>query len=375
MTATKNTLLIANFDSGVGYAWALIEDFWIAIDQENKKINRGSIICYPSISTVAPKIVAAKIATSIHDFNNKSATQIIKNIQFILRNNIDTLYITDQKKRSYKYGLYRFFGVKKVIVHDHSPGRRKDQNKIIATVKKTFANAIPGITCNAAFAVSPYIAKRLHEINALPVESIYEITNGIKLRHTQPKKLSSDAVRIVSVARLTPYKGIDFSLHVIAKALQQLPSKTLHYYVIGDGPELNSLKELTRYLGLSEVVTFTGKLDHLNVIEKLKTCDIAFHPSKGEAMSLAILEYMQSELAILTSDNPSVCSAFEANKEGITYQENNILDAAEKLTMLSLDSELRLRLGQKARKKVISHYSDSLMMEKFIMAYSKVISA
>lgn len=375
MTATQNTLLIANFDSGVGYAWALIEDFWIAIDLENKKINRGSIICYPSISTVAPKIIAADIATCTHDFNKKSSAQLLKNIQFILKNNIDTLYITDQKKRSYKYGIYRLFGVKTIIVHDHSPGRRKDQNKIIATLKRIFANSIPGITCNAAFAVSPYIAKRLHEINALPVELIYEITNGIKLRDVKPKKPSSDAVNIVSVARLTPYKGIDFSLRVVAKALQQLPQKSLHYYVIGDGPELNSLQKLTRDLGLNEAVTFTGKLNHLDVIEKLQTCDIAFHPSKGEAMSLAILEYMQSELAILTSDNPSVCSAFEVNKEGVTYQENNILDAAEKLSMLSLDSELRLRLGQAARKKVISHYSDSLMMDKFIMAYSKVVFA
>lgn len=376
MTAAKNTLLIANFDSGVGYAWSLIEDFWIAINKENQKINRGSIICYPSISKIAPKIIEAKIATLTHDFNKKNINQIFKNIQFILKNNIDTLYITDQKKRSYKYAIYRLFGIRKIIVHDHSPGVRKDQNSIIATIKKTFANMIPGVTCNAAFAVSPYIARRLHEINALPSSIIYDITNGIKIRETPNyEHVSSEIVKIVSVARLTPYKGIDFSLQAFAEAIQKLQNKKVHYYIIGDGPELQALIELTQTLALTDSVTFMGKLDHIKVIEQLEQCDIAFHPSKGEAMSLAILEYMQSELALLTSDNPSVCSAFEANIEGLTYEENNISDAAEKLQLLISNDEQRFRLGEAARKKVITCFSDTLMMDKFTEAYSKVISA
>lgn len=376
MKAVKNTLLIANFDSGVGYAWSLIEDFWIAISKENKKINRGSIICYPSISKISPKIIAADITTLTHDFNKKSATQILKNIQFILKNDIDTLYITDQKKRSYKYAIYRLFGIKKIIVHDHSPGVRKDKNSIIATVKKIFADMLPGFTCNAAFAVSPYIARRLREINALPVNAIYEITNGIKIREKNNRKFEpSGIVKIVSVARLTPYKGIDFSLRTLAEAVSKLPDKKLHYYIIGDGPELHTLTELARTLKLTNIVTFMGKLDHPNVIDQLEHCDIAFHPSKGEAMSLAILEYMQSELALLTSNNPSVCSAFEVNIEGITYEENNISDAAEKLQLLILNNELRSSLGVAARKKVITHFSDTLMMNKFVTAYLKAISA
>lgn len=377
MTAAKNTLLIANFDSGVGYAWSLIEDFWIAINKENQKINRGSIICYPSISEVPPKITEAKIPTLIHDFNKKGIVQIFKNIQFILKNNIDALYITDQKKRSYKYAIYRFFGIKKIIVHDHSPGVRKDQNSIIATIKKNVPNMVPGVTCNAAFAVSPYIARRLHEINALPSNIIYDITNGIKIRETPNSEHGRQAemVKIVSVARLTPYKGIDFSLQAFAKASQKLQGKKVHYYIIGDGPQLETLIELTQALALTDSVTFMGKLDHIKVIEQLEQCDIAFHPSKGEAMSLAILEYMQSELALLTSNNPSVCSAFEANIEGITYEENNISDAAEKLQLLISSDEQRLSLGRAARNKVITCFSDTLMMEKFTAAYSKVISS
>ncbi|HSX49477.1 MAG TPA: glycosyltransferase family 4 protein [Cellvibrio sp.] len=376
MTAVKNTLLIANFDSGVGYAWSLIEDFWIAIDKENKKINRDSIICYPSISKIAPKIIEAKITTLIHDFNNKSIKQILKNVQFILKNNIDTLYITDQKKRSYKYAIYRLFGIKKIIVHDHSPGIRKNKNPIIATFKKAVANIIPGINCDAAFAVSPYITRRLQEIDALPNNIIYDITNGIKIRKASKRELNtSEVVKIVSVARLTPYKSIDFSLRALAEAIPNLQNKKVHYYIIGDGPELQSLIELTHTLTLTNNVTFMGKLDHTKVIDQLEQCDIAIHPSKGEAMSLAILEYMQSQLALLTSNNPSVCSAFVADIEGVTYEEGNISDAAEKLQLLIQNNQLRFCLGAAAREKVITHFSDTLMMDKFIAAYVTVISA
>lgn len=375
MTATKNTLLIANFDSGVGYAWTLIEDFWIAIHHENLKVKRESIICYPSISTIAQKIVDAKIETKIHDFNNKSLLQIPKNIYFILKNRIDVLYITDQKKRSYKYGLYRLFGVKKIIVHDHSPGLRADQNALTSKIKRYFSNILPSFRCTAAFAVSPYITKRLQEVNALPANTIYEITNGIQIRERFPHKQTSDTVNIVSVARLTTYKAIDFSLKTLAEVKRRTPNVKLHYYVIGDGPELNNLKDLSQELAITESVTFMGKQDHNSVIERLQNCDIAFHPSKGEAMSLAILEYMQSELALITSNNPSVCSAFQADKEGITYRENDVIDAADKLSALIENQELRAKLGKAAREKVITHFSDSLMMKKFIAAYSEVIAA
>lgn len=375
MTATKNTLLIANFDSGVGYAWTLIEDFWIAIHHENLKMKRGSIISYPSISIVAQKILDAEIETKTHDFNNKSFGQILKNISFIVKNRIDVLYITDQKKRSYKYGLYRLFGVKKIIVHDHSPGVRGDQNALTSKIKKYFANMLPSFRCTAAFAVSPYIARRLQEVNALPANTIYEITNGIKIREILQQKQASETVSIVSVARLTEYKAIDFSLKTLAEVKRRNPSVKLHYYVIGDGPELSNLKSLAQELAITELVTFMGKQDHNNVIERLQNCDIAFHPSKGEAMSLAILEYMQSELALITSNNPSVCSAFLAEKEGITYRENDLIDAADKLSTLLENPELRLSLGKAAREKVITHFSDSLMMKKFINAYSEVIAA
>lgn len=374
MTAKHKTLLIANFDSGVGYAWKLIEDFWIAIHQENIALRRDSIICYPSISKIPEKIAGEKISTCTHDFNNSSPIQILKNIRFIIKNRINVLYLTDQKTRSYKYGIYRIFGVKKIIVHDHSPGIRKVRSALISKIKKHFFNNIPGLTCDAAFAVSPYIAKRLFEIDALPAQIIFEVTNGIEVREVQRKDRSPDAINIVSVARLTQYKGIDFSLEAFAKATKTIENKALHYYIIGDGPELDRLIKLTNDLGIADLVTFTGKLDHSNVIKQLENCDIALHPSKGEAMSLAILEYMQSELAVLTSDNASVCSAFHATQEGITYQENNVTDAAEKLNLLLENSELRRSLGRAARAKVISHYSDSLMMKKLIAAYLAVIA-
>lgn len=373
MTATKNTLLIANFDSGVGYAWTLIEDFWIAIHHENLKMNRGSIICYPSISKIPEKIEAEKILTCLNNFNHRSPIQILKNINFIIRNNIDTLYLTDQETQSYKYVIYRLFGIKKIIVHDHSPGIRTIRNAFVSSIKKHLLNKVTSLRCDAAFAVSPYITERLRCIDALPVDLIFDVTNGIAIRNTPKKDHSSSTINIVSVARLTQYKGVDFALKAFAKATQETKEKALHYYIIGDGPELNQLKSLAKTLGVADLVTFTGKLDHRDVIAHLETCHIAFHPSKGEAMSLAILEYMQSELAVLTSDNPSVCSAFQANQEGITYQESNLADSAEKLKLLIENNTLRVNLGKAARAKVISHYSDSLMMQKLIAAYRKVI--
>src|SRR5690606_9982839 len=109
-------------------------------------------------------------------------------------------------------------------------------------------------------------------------------------------------------------------------------------------------------LNIGEAVTFLGKTDKIPQI--LAECDIAFHPSKGEVgYSLSVLEYMRSEVAVVLSDNPSVCEAITHKKTGLIYQEGNLESAVNAFQQLILDEPSRIQMGQQGKIAVQSNYS------------------
>ena len=106
---------------------------------------------------------------------------------------------------------------------------------------------------------------------------------------------------LVSVARLTPVKGVD----VAVDALHHLPEA--HLVVIGDGPERAALDAAAP----PGRVTFTGQLAHEDVLRYLRAADIYVLSSRTEGLSHTLLE----ALAVGT---PSVASRVGGNPEVVT---------------------------------------------------------
>lgn len=109
-----------------------------------------------------------------------------------------------------------------------------------------------------------------------------------------------------------------------------------------------------------------------NVAAKLEPCDIAFHPSKGEAMSLAILEYMRAGLPVVASNNPSVSSTLEHDHDSVIYQEGIVESAVDALLWLINSSEYRSRLGKCGQSRVEKEFSTEAMLNRFRGALSTV---
>lgn len=110
-----------------------------------------------------------------------------------------------------------------------------------------------------------------------------------------------DGKLLVSVARLTPVKGVDVAI----KALHTIPDA--HLIVIGDGPERPALAAAAP----KGRVTFTGQLSHEDVLRYLRAADIYVLSSRTEGLSHTLLE----ALAVGT---PSVASRVGGNPEVVT---------------------------------------------------------
>ena len=81
---------------------------------------------------------------------------------------------------------------------------------------------------------------------------------------------------------------------------------------------INELEKLCEELGISDVVTFTGQLQHQDVMEHMSRTQFYIMPSVREGLPISYLEAMGMGCAI-------VGTATEGIAEVVTSEENGIL--------------------------------------------------
>lgn len=361
---SKTILCVGNFDSNTGYAWKLIESLWVQLSKVGHEKDYRTIACYPSMSIVNPMLLEQEIPILVHDFSCTGFLSTFRTIQFIRNNNVTVLYLTDRPSFSIAYLFFRISGVKKIITHDHTPGYRPPLTRLRMTFKK-IRNRIPFVTIDTAIGVSPYVCQRLEDVNGVSSNKIQQVINGVQnCTHTKIQECHDNkfTFKVVTVARANYYKGIDFALKVIHDLVRR-KGLDVHYTLIGDGPDLDAFQQQAIELNISDNVSFLGT-QH-NIGQRLPAFDIAFHPSRGEAMCLAIVEYLRAGLPVVCSTNKSVNSILECGVDSLFYQEQSVNSAAEEILKLARQPELRMVMGVAARRNYIDKYQESKMMDSF----------
>ncbi len=82
------------------------------------------------------------------------------------------------------------------------------------------------------------------------------------------------------------------------------PQDRIHLIVIGDGPCKEELEEQAKELGISEMVTFTGAIQHDELPPYLASCDIYITASLSDTNSISMLEGMATGLPVLQRLDP-----------------------------------------------------------------------
>ena len=89
-------------------------------------------------------------------------------------------------------------------------------------------------------------------------------------------------------SRLVPHKRIDLLLHAVSAALPDVPRLQVH--MIGDGPELTTLRRIAVELGLGRVVRFHGRLSDDERDALMDTAWLTTSTSEGEGWGCVVLE-------------------------------------------------------------------------------------
>ena len=373
----KNILLVGNWSSDTGYAWWLMETFWLAIAAEFRDRCRV-IVCYPQVTTVSPRLSAANIAVVQFDFDKAQPLQLAS---FMRDNQIGCVYLTDKKYVSWQYCLLRAVGVRRIIMHDHMPGTRSSPSLFKRLLKSAVAS-VPALTADAYIAVSDQILQRFENVACLPRHKCHLARNGIdvgRVADAQPDDIRGelgialDATLIVSSGRLTHYKGIQLIIEAANALINERGIGQLFFAHCGDGPDREIFAGQIERFGLQRRFFLLGMRSNIPGI--LQSADIAVHASQGEGLSLSILEFMAAGLPVVVSDDPTVSQTVINNVTGLHFKTGDSVDLASKLQPLIQSKELQLSLGNRAAREVREHYSLDQTVAAVLSVLNKTLAA
>ena len=149
----------------------------------------------------------------------------------------------------------------------------------------------------------------------VPPSRVHVIPNA--LPHDAPEPAPplphlQDPPLLLTAARLTPWKGVDFLL----QALARVPGPRL--VVAGDGPHRPALQRLTAQLQLENRVRFTGRLPRPQLLRHMQAADWLVLYSGYEGLSHTLLESLRAGTPVIASDK---CG----NPEIVTHGHNGLL--------------------------------------------------
>jgi glycosyltransferase involved in cell wall biosynthesis len=168
---------------------------------------------------------------------------------------------------------------------------------------------------------------------------------------------------LISVCELIPQKRMD----VLIRAVRLLKDQgmTLNACIVGDGREYDALKALTDELGVASQIHFAGF--QKEVIRYLIRSKIYVQTSRGEGLSLSLLESMAAGLVPVCTIAGSEKDIIEHDVNGLFVETGNAKDLVEKISYaLEGKNYERLRLENLRRRDQFTIENAGRAMEKIL---------
>lgn len=195
------------------------------------------------------------------------------------------------------------------------------------------------------------------------VDTTYFAPNEQKV--TAPIEVKQASGKAVFVGRLTTQKGVDLLLRAWAQLVE--PRQLI---LVGEGAERSSLEALASELDLDNV-TFTGSTN--DVRSYLQQADLFVLPSRSEGIPNALLEAMACGLPVVASAVGGIPDVVQDGESGLLVPPDDVPALAGAIGRLLADSDLRRRMGEKGRQRVVSDYSLKATTTRHLELYREVI--
>lgn len=199
--------------------------------------------------------------------------------------------------------------------------------------------------------------------------------NRLKLVEKDAELLAKSKTLFGYVGVMGVQDGLDYLLRSLHELKTSLKRDDFYAVIIGKGEALPSLKKLAKELELEEQVLFTGRVSDEDLLRYLSSIDVGTAPDPENGFNehctmIKMTEYMALAKPIVAFDLTE--HRFSAQDAALYAKANSELDFARCLETFMDDSELRTRMGDKGRHRIVNELSWDYSVPHLLGAYEAV---
>lgn len=199
-----------------------------------------------------------------------------------------------------------------------------------------------------------------------PADRILVLPNGVHTDQFEPREpdqalldeLGLRGRTIIGYAGgLVDYEGLDVLLHAAAQL--KATRDDFGVVIVGDGPSEARLHRLARQLDVLDVVTFTGRVPHEEVVRYLSLFQVTPFPRLARPVCELIspikpFEAMAMGTACIVSSVAALTEIVQPEVRGLIFRTGDAGDLARQITRYLEDPRLRRRLGARGQEWVLA---------------------
>jgi glycosyltransferase involved in cell wall biosynthesis len=195
------------------------------------------------------------------------------------------------------------------------------------------------------------IMVRVLKLSSKKIEVIY---NGIDPPFVRAKSSKGAKRPVIGVVgRLTKQKGISYLLEAVPTIIERFGN--LRVLIVGSGEEEVHLKNMTRKLGITASVEFTGYTRR--AAELIAQMDVFVLPSIWEGFPYVLLEAMMLKKPIVASGIFGIMEIIENERTGILVAPRDTQSIANAVLTLLTDENKAQTLGHAAYERAIKNFT------------------
>ncbi len=164
-------------------------------------------------------------------------------------------------------------------------------------------------SADAIVAVSERLKRELIKNYGVKPEKISVIYNAIDRTEFNLPRTNERSKIVLYTGRLSPQKGIDHLIRAFKTVTKN--DKDALLYIVGEGPELKNLIELSIDLGLSDKVIFLGRVSDEDIDYFYSIARVFVMPSVSEPFGITALEAIASGTPAIVSVQSGVAEVLK----------------------------------------------------------------
>ncbi|NHJ47606.1 MAG: glycosyltransferase family 4 protein [Asgard group archaeon] len=305
-----------------------------------------------------------------------------KAIEVIDKYSIDIIHAHDWLVANAAIGLKHLYRKPLIAtIHSLERGRRSGlfndgQNMIDQIENQLIQEAWHNIVC------SQYMQSLCHFSFDFPNDKMTIIPNGVRYKEfsveldskekaIHHKKYALENENIIAyIGRLVPEKGVNVLLGAVKFVLERLPDTK--FVVAGEGWHRNELETLTRELGITEKVLFTGYLPDEDFLAYFNVAEVLVVPSTYEPFGIVALEGMATKTPIVVSDVGGLSEIVDHGWTGMKVPPDNSMALADTIVELLENQSLAKNIVKNAMEKLTYVYDWSIIADHTMKVYERV---